>query len=182
MRSFIVMMVLMVTGVKALLLLAGALGGLAALKGAALIGYTAALHKAQKYEFLYNKHRFGRSLEGARDAGEELLSAVGKLDTEGCILKLLCYLQIKEKSLLSQEESVLIDLFANITETHYNVAFIRAADIGAKAQDIHECDKHFYMCPLIPEQLSSLLQQAWGCDSYLIATRQKQHIIARRNI
>jgi len=165
-----------------------ALGGLAALKGAALVGYSAGRHNryyrrhgyyggrsygnyhghyGNGYGYKNHGYRYGRSVENSpAEEGEDLLlSAVGQLDPNGCVLKLLCQIQIKDESKRTLEEAILVDMFANNTESlsAYNEAFVYATDIGIKSRDISACKKYFPNCPLNENQLDSLLNQAWGC-------------------
>ncbi|XP_037793522.1 uncharacterized protein LOC119588992 [Penaeus monodon] len=144
---------------EALALLTGALSGLAALKGAALVGKVLLSPKKKLL-------RVGRSVDTTLQEGEDLLlSAATQLDSDGCIPRLLCLLETKETSLRSEEESLLLEIFANNTEAvnSHNAAFVHATDLGAKTRDPAACKKLFPRCPLSEEQLSSLLQQAWGC-------------------
>ncbi|KAK7028806.1 hypothetical protein SK128_010381 [Halocaridina rubra] len=174
-----------VAAVESFLVLAGAaalaVAGLAALKGAAIVGYAAGRHHRQRsyyrsygssrgrsYHGHYGRYRHYRSVEdvAASEASEDmLLSTIGKLDPNGCILKLLCSLQFKEEANLSLQESVLLDMFDNNTETltSYNTAFIYASELGYINQDPLTCDTYFPRCPLRGDHLSGLLQQAWGC-------------------
>ncbi|XP_068210742.1 uncharacterized protein [Palaemon carinicauda] len=160
-----------------------ALGGLAALKGAALVGLHSHKHK-KKYHHrphyymphYHTPHFYGRPYRGYRkgrsvdasfeEYGEDiLLSTVEKLDPNGCILKLLCQAHIKGEEARSLEEAILVDMFSNSTETltSYNTAFVFATDIGVKTQDPSACKKYFPKCPMDEGELSGLLQMAWGC-------------------
>ncbi|XP_071540922.1 uncharacterized protein [Panulirus ornatus] len=180
MRSSSVVLALLViswvAAVEATLLLAGALalGGLAALKGAFLFsasrrrGY--GRYHGRGYRFRIRK-RYGRAVHSAPVDGENLLlSAVGELDPNGCILKMLCHLQTMEEGTRTLEEDILVDMFArgNETLTSYNAPFIYATDIGSRTRDTTTCDKNFSKCPLSNAQLSGLLHQAWGCGFDLI--------------
>ncbi|XP_064122642.1 uncharacterized protein LOC135226878 [Macrobrachium nipponense] len=166
-----------------------ALGGLAALKGAALVGL--AVHKHKKfghhyqtpqyygaphggygyghgYGYGYRRYRKGRSADDTsfEEYGEDLLlSTVGQLDPNGCVLKLLCQAHVKKVAARSLEEAILVDLFSNGTGklTSQSAAFVFATDIGVKTQDPLACKKYFPNCPLSEGQLSGLLQMAWGC-------------------
>ncbi|XP_066948425.1 uncharacterized protein [Macrobrachium rosenbergii] len=163
-----------------------ALGGLAALKGAALVGL--AVHKHKKFGhhyqtphyygapiggFGYRRYRKGRSADTSAAAdtsfeeyGEDLLlSTVGKLDPNGCVLKLLCQAHIKKAAERSLEEAILVNMFSNGTGklTSPSAAFVFATDIGVKTRDPSACKKYFPNCPLNEGQLTGLLQMAWGC-------------------
>lgn len=167
-----------------LLLTAGALvvGGLAALKGAALVGYAVGRHRRGRSHYHHHHHhrsgghghyyghyRYSRALQTAADDGENLLlSTVGQLDPNGCILKMLCNLQTKEDIKLTLEENILVDMFANSTEVFSakNSAFVVATQMGRKTHDSAVCDNSFPRCPLTNDQLSGLLQQTWGCQPF----------------
>ncbi|KAK8753244.1 hypothetical protein OTU49_003481 [Cherax quadricarinatus] len=164
--------------------------GLSALRGAAYYGYYASrrddvyrYHK-RRYRGPHqrsNKQRYGRSIRNPPSKEENLLlSAVGQLDHEGCILKLLCHLQTREEDARSLEENVLVDMFANITETSYNAPFIHALYIGTNTYNPTECNSYFSKCPLNDVQLGDLLQQAWSCGSNLYDDDlpQNQHVSA----
>ncbi|KAK7028802.1 hypothetical protein SK128_010377 [Halocaridina rubra] len=183
------------------------LGGLAALKGAALVGFAAGRHKGHyepyfyvydgeyphayqgvpngEYHGVYHTTYYGHhtsqgdatyNYRHKRSAAEDdavaaegedlLLSAVGQLDPNGCVLKLLCHIRAKEISLLSPEENQLIKMFEknSAVSTPYKAAFIYAADIGEKTRDTYACKRYFSKCPLQEEELGALLVKAWGCN------------------
>nr|XP_027207619.1 uncharacterized protein LOC113801011 [Penaeus vannamei] len=76
---------------------AAVIGGLAALKGAAILGFAIGRNLGGR--------RFRKSTETRADEDENLLlSTVGQLDPNGCILKLICLLQTKDQSTLTPEE------------------------------------------------------------------------------
>ncbi|XP_042227180.1 uncharacterized protein LOC121869692 [Homarus americanus] len=165
-----------------LLLGAFALGALATLKGAALVSFASGRRRRSRYgrhghSYGHRKHyRHGRAIQSAADEGENLLlSTVGQLDPNGCVLKLLCVLEAKEEAYRTLEEAILVDMFANSTETltSYNAAFVYATDVGGKTQDAAACHHHFPKCPLTDDQLSGLLQQAWGCGLDLYDDQQE---------
>nr|XP_045622359.1 uncharacterized protein LOC123772971 [Procambarus clarkii] len=151
--------------------------GLSALRGAAYYNY--ASRRADNYPFSWGRRRYrgphmrrnrvrhGRLFQDSPDEGENLLfSAVDALDDQGCILKLLCHLEATDEADNTIEENILTDMFANISVTAFNAAFIRAADIGSSGQNATECDVSFSSCQLSAAQLRGLLQQAWGCGGY----------------
>ncbi|XP_027207619.2 uncharacterized protein [Penaeus vannamei] len=142
---------------------AAVIGGLAALKGAAILGFAIGRNLGGR--------RFRKSTETRADEDENLLlSTVGQLDPNGCILKLICLLQTKDQSTLTPEEDLLLGMFANNTETlsSYNAAFVYAKEIGTKTRSPHVCKRFFPKCPLRDEQLAGLLHQAWGCGPDLL--------------
>ncbi|XP_042208214.1 uncharacterized protein LOC121856627 [Homarus americanus] len=111
--------------------------------------------------------RPGRAIQSAADEGQNLLlSTVGQLDPNGCVLKLLCILEAKEEAYRTLEEAK--------TLTSYNAAFVYATDVGGKTRDAAACrHHHFPKCPLTDDQLSGLLQQAWGCGLDLYDDQQE---------
>ncbi|XP_068210743.1 uncharacterized protein [Palaemon carinicauda] len=141
------------------------LGGLAALKGAALLGYAIGKKKKTLSKPLF----FKRSVDGqvhVQDEEEtELLSAVEKMDPTGCIPKLLCHLQFKEESRRTPEENVLVQMFSNTSDDQgsYSSAFAYAAEIGRKGVDSSVCEEHFHSCPYSKDNVSDMLQESWGC-------------------
>ncbi|XP_064122478.1 uncharacterized protein LOC135226699 [Macrobrachium nipponense] len=142
------------------------LGGLAALKGAALLGY--AIGKKKKYAAKAKPFIFKRSVGEVlvNDQEEtELFSAVEKLDPAGCIPKLLCHLQFKEEALRTPEENVLVQMFSNRPDDQgsYGSAFAYAAEVGQKGADSTVCEEHFNTCPYSKDNVSEMLQESWGC-------------------
>ncbi|KAG7166301.1 hypothetical protein Hamer_G011130 [Homarus americanus] len=100
------------------------------------------------------------------EAEKLLLSAATHLDTDGCVLKLLCHLNNKQVDARTLEETVLLQMFSDNLETmsSYNTAFQETRDVD-QTQDQVTCDKMFPNCPLTEEELGSLLRQTWGCGS-----------------
>ncbi|ROT82308.1 hypothetical protein C7M84_024546 [Penaeus vannamei] len=131
---------------------AAVIGGLAALKGAAILGFAIGRNLGGR--------RFRKSTETRADEDENLLlSTVGQLDPNGCILK-------TSRPLLPRRTAG----HANNTETlsSYNAAFVYAKEIGTKTRSPHVCKRFFPKCPLRDEQLAGLLHQAWGCGPDLL--------------
>ncbi|XP_037793465.1 uncharacterized protein LOC119588915, partial [Penaeus monodon] len=164
----------------------GLVGGLAVLKGAALVSYAVGRHQRYNRRLYHGRshyrggyngkrhYRYGRSVdpdtEQDADEGKNLLlSTVGQLDPDGCILKMLCHLQTRSHSSLTPEEDLLVDMFSNNTENmaSYNAAFVYATDVGTKTRDPSVCNGLFPKCSLKEEQLSGLLRRVWGCASDL---------------
>lgn len=111
--------------------------------------------------------RFGRSVEALSDEEESLiLSTVAHLDPEGCIPKTLCLLEAKDESDRSQDETRLLEIFANKTQglTSYSATLVLATQLGANTQDSAACKKLFPKCSLDEEELIEVLNLAWGCD------------------
>ncbi|XP_069949402.1 uncharacterized protein [Cherax quadricarinatus] len=107
-------------------------------------------------------------LEEVEEAQKLLMSAATHLDTDGCILKFMCYLENKQQSTRSLEENVLLQLFSNSPETmsFYNTALLEATQ-SRQIQDPARCDKVFPRCLLLEKELSSLIVQTLGCGSLL---------------
>ncbi|XP_042887601.1 uncharacterized protein LOC122263289 [Penaeus japonicus] len=162
----------------------GLVGGLAVLKGAALVGYAVGRHSRYNRRHYHARpryhgghsggrlYRYGRSVDPDTDDDAEegtnlLLSTVGQLDPDGCILKLLCLLQTRSESSLTPEEEGLVQMFSNNSETmsSYNAAFVYATDVGTRTRDPAVCERLFPKCSLREDQLSRLLQSVWGCAS-----------------
>ncbi|XP_069974648.1 uncharacterized protein [Penaeus vannamei] len=171
---------------EASLSVGGVVGGLAILKGAALVDYAVGRHQRYNRRHYHGRsrylggysgrrhYRYGRSVdpdtEQDADEGKNmLLSTVGHLDPDGCILKMLCNLQTRSHSSLTPEEDLIVDMFSNNTETmsSYNAAFVYATDVGTKTRDPSVCNKLFPKCSLSEQQLSGLLRRVWGCASDL---------------
>jgi len=154
------------------------LGRLAILKGAAAVGFALGRRQGQRrthyqqyhYPGHYHHHyRYGRSIEPEAGEAEDLLLATAtRLDTDGCIKKLLCLLQTKNPETLTPEEDLLQGMFTNATDiTASGANFVYASDIGAKTHDAATCKKFFSKCSYGQEELTGLLQQSWGCSENL---------------
>ncbi|XP_071541416.1 uncharacterized protein [Panulirus ornatus] len=99
-----------------------------------------------------------------------LVSAASRLDTDGCVLKLLCHLNNKQAHARTLEENVLLQLFSNNPDTlsFYHATFDNtAADVSKTQEQVATaaCDKVFSSCTLGQEELSSLLQHTWPCPT-----------------
>nr|XP_027208525.1 uncharacterized protein LOC113802194 [Penaeus vannamei] len=155
-----------VVSCEASLSVGGVVGGLAILKGAALVDYAVGRHRRYNRRHYHGRsrylggysgrrhYRYGRSVdpdtEQDADEGKNmLLSTVGHLDPDGCILKMLCNLQTRSPSSLTPEEDLIVDMFSNNTETMstYNAAFVYATDVGTKTRDPSVCKKLPQMFP-----------------------------------
>nr|XP_053657104.1 uncharacterized protein LOC128706105 [Cherax quadricarinatus] len=150
------------------------LAGLWSLKGIALIGYKLLQdYRIEKGQATYFYHPYRRrhdralltGLQEVEEAQKMLVSAVIDMDTEGCVLKLLCHLHNNQTDTLSAEENVLLQLFSNNAETldSYNTT-IFLEDAGVPGHPT--CNKAFPRCPWGEEELRNVLQQTWGCGSF----------------
>ncbi|XP_037800178.1 uncharacterized protein LOC119595103 [Penaeus monodon] len=109
--------------------------------------------------------RFRRSVEAAADEDDDLiLSAVGQLDPNTCVPKMFCLLQAKDESDRTLKENMLVEMLTDnaMKPNSYNAAFVYARDVATKTKD--SCKKAFPKCSLGEEELSELLDLAWGCD------------------
>ncbi|ROT84448.1 hypothetical protein C7M84_022365 [Penaeus vannamei] len=164
----------------------GVVGGLAVLKGAALVGYAVERHRRYNRQLYHGRSRYHRGYNGRRhyrygrsvdpdteqdaDEGKNmLLSIVGQLDPDGCILKMLCNSRRGVPPASAQRRTSSSTCSPNNTETmsSYNAAFVYAADVGTKTRDPSVCNKLFPKCSLSEQQLSGLLRRVWGCASNL---------------
>nr|XP_053657576.1 IgA FC receptor-like isoform X1 [Cherax quadricarinatus] len=107
------------------------------------------------------QRRDHRAVESALEKLDEvqkmMLTAATHLDTDGCVLKLLCYLHNKQRDSRSLEENLLLQLFFSSSEKLSR----SARGVG----DQITCDQVFPKCPLGKEELSSLMVQTSGCGS-----------------
>ncbi|KAG7166300.1 uncharacterized protein LOC121869422 [Homarus americanus] len=111
-------------------------------------------HKRAIEEEMITREMEEMVMKEVKEVEKLLLSAATHLDTDGCVLKLLCHLNNKQVDGLSQEEAVLLKLFHN-TSTH-------------KTQDQATCDQMFPQCVLKEVELSSLQQETWGCGTFSV--------------
>ncbi|KAG7166303.1 uncharacterized protein LOC121869423 [Homarus americanus] len=147
--------------------------GLWSLKAIAILGYKKLQEDKQlreeekeyeNYESSYSRQKraITQGEEEVEEAEKLLLSAATHLDTDGCVLKLLCHLNNKQVDALTLEETVLLQMFSDSPETmsSYNTTIQEDSEV-----DQGVCDKMFPNCPLTEEELGSLLRQTWGCGS-----------------
>ncbi|ROT82309.1 uncharacterized protein [Penaeus vannamei] len=112
-------------------------------------------------------YRKRRSAQDISATESHLLSVISRLDTHGCILKTMCYLQEGESpDTLTTEESVLVDLLSNAVTTFSKevnaTVLLSTGGIGATFYE-GDCDSLFSRCPYGKELLRGFLRQAWGC-------------------
>ncbi|ROT83036.1 hypothetical protein C7M84_023793 [Penaeus vannamei] len=88
-----------------------------------------------------------------------ILSAVGQMDPNACIPKILCVLQAKDESNRTMKENMLLEIL-----TSYNAAFVHAQDVTSATGDSFACKRIFSKCPFDDGELSELLDLAWSCD------------------
>ncbi|KAK7028801.1 hypothetical protein SK128_010376 [Halocaridina rubra] len=149
-------------------------GGLAALKAAAIVGYTAGANYAPGYRYHhYDKRSVGENPIRNAEEQKVLLSTASQLDPSGCILKFLCKLQVKEEPKRTLQEKALADMF-NGTENlnSYSAPFFYASDVGSNTKNAAVCDKYYSNCPLSDSELGNLLQKAWGCGFENVLTEE----------
>jgi len=111
--------------------------------------------------------RYRRSVAAAdEEDGDLILSAVGQLDADTCIPKMFCVLQAKDESDRTLKENMLVEILSDNTmnPNSYNAAFVYARVVATKEKDSSVCKKVFPKCSLGEEELSELLDLAWGCD------------------
>lgn len=108
----------------------------------------------------YRRKRSSSS-EGSANPESLLLAAVGRLDTHGCVLKLLCQLEAESPDALSPEERIFAAVFADRLE-------LFAKDSGAaeeRAGDGQVCEASGDRCPLEGDLLRGLLRRVWSSYS-----------------
>ncbi|XP_027206611.2 uncharacterized protein [Penaeus vannamei] len=108
----------------------------------------------------YRRKRSSSS-EGSANPESLLLAAVGRLDTHGCVLKLLCQLEAESPDALSPEERIFAGVFADRLE-------LFAKDSGAAeehAGDGQVCEASGDRCPLEGDLLRGLLRRVWSSYS-----------------
>ncbi|XP_037800079.1 uncharacterized protein LOC119595018 [Penaeus monodon] len=150
----------------------GVLAGLGALTSAVKRRYHGAGHghghgHGYKIPKRNPRPRFGRSVAAATEEDDDLIiSAVGQLDPNACIPKMLCVLQAKDESDRTPRENMLVEILTSSTESpsSYNAAFAHAQDVATNTGDSFACKKFFYKCPFDDEELSELLDIAWSCN------------------
>lgn len=145
-----------------------ALGALAVLKGAALVGFKVAqgARGGHRYRPHYNHHRWGRAVESdPRQVEDALLTSVAQLDPDGCLLKLLCLARATPAAARTPYQASLVDLFASITQapTPAGIPFMQALQTGSAAGKAKAaCHATHANCPISEAILNEMLVQAWG--------------------
>ncbi|XP_069974507.1 uncharacterized protein [Penaeus vannamei] len=108
--------------------------------------------------------RNGRSVAAADEEDDDLiLSAIGQLDADTCIPKMFCVLQAKDESDRTLKENMFVDILTDNTMGPSSL-FAYARVVATKEKDSSVCKKVFPKCSLGEEELSELLDLAWGCD------------------
>ncbi|XP_047472670.1 uncharacterized protein LOC125027603 isoform X2 [Penaeus chinensis] len=113
-------------------------------------------------------YRGRRSVQDISATESHLLSVISQLDTHGCILKTMCYLQEGESpDALTTEESVLVDLLSNgltafSKEVNATILLSMGEGLGMTSFE-GGCDALFSKCPFGKELLRGFLRQVWGC-------------------
>ncbi|XP_037791034.1 uncharacterized protein LOC119586383 [Penaeus monodon] len=116
-----------------------------------------------------------------RSTSEELanllLSAISRLDTHGCVLKLLCQLKAESPEALSVEEKILVAAFADRLELFAKDSGVEEAhgDDG-QGRDRALCDASADRCPFELALLRSVWRRVWGSFSGLWENNAPQDI------
>ncbi|XP_037793442.1 uncharacterized protein LOC119588865 isoform X2 [Penaeus monodon] len=158
------------------------ISGMIALKGAAIIGL---LISGLVDDYEDGDYTENGDYEGAEDDGEtataperwwyrkrrsvqdisatesHLLSVISQLDTHGCILKTMCYLQEGDSpDALTTEENVLVDLLSNgltAFSKEVNATILLSMGEGLDTTSFEGgCDALFSKCPFGKELLKRL--------------------------
>ncbi|XP_069179501.1 uncharacterized protein [Procambarus clarkii] len=109
-----------------------------------------------------------KALEEVEEVQKLLVSAVTHLDTDGCILKLLCHLDKKHHEAVTPEEKIFLQVFYNSPETlSSSYKLLEDTETGHVQGVGDTCEEGFSQCPLRVEELDRLLQQqVTGCGSF----------------
>ncbi|XP_042890116.1 uncharacterized protein LOC122265034 [Penaeus japonicus] len=94
-----------------------------------------------------------------------IMSAVSRLDTHGCILKLLCQLKAEESSgTLTSQERILVEVFASHLDVFAEKGTGESYALGddGRVQDEVVCGTPTDQCPFGAPLLRNLLRQVWG--------------------
>lgn len=110
--------------------------------------------------FVTGGYRRRRSTsEDSADPVYLIMSAVSRLDTHGCILKLLCQLKANSPDDLSTEEGIIVELFADHLELFAKNGAGESSALG-EGQDV--CAAPGDRCPVEGEILRNLSRMVWG--------------------
>ncbi|XP_042890114.1 uncharacterized protein LOC122265032 [Penaeus japonicus] len=140
------------------------IGGLIAINVGAIAGYI-----VDKSGVLSRKKRQAESSPQVTGTESYILSAVGQIDTHGCILKMLCLLEAEEASggTLTKEENLYVSFLSN-KMPHFSLeanatALLPADGEGAELTPSEgECNQLFSRCVVGGQLLKTLLRVVWG--------------------
>nr|XP_027206605.1 uncharacterized protein LOC113800077 [Penaeus vannamei] len=136
------------------------LGGLAAVQGAAWLGYLEG-RKSQIRDQIEEKPK--RSLEPEN----LILSAVHEFDPFGCMKKMLCHIEATASSNRTQQEELLLRMLSgHVLLTSDELPSSKDSEGEEEAKDgAAICDQRFSECPIKSGLLRSLLDMTWRCVS-----------------
>ncbi|XP_069949725.1 uncharacterized protein [Cherax quadricarinatus] len=105
-----------------------------------------------------HKRSTRKGLQEVEAAQKMLVSAVIHLDTDGCLLKLLCHLHNKRPGDRTLQENIILQFLSNSPEmlSSYKAALINATKVGGQST----CIEVFPKCVLRDQELGSLLQRS----------------------
>ncbi|XP_063592493.1 uncharacterized protein LOC134769682 [Penaeus indicus] len=110
----------------------------------------------------YRRKRFAS--EDFADPVYLIMAAVSRLDTHGCILKLLCQLRADSPDNLSAEERIIVEIFADHLDLFAKDGASESSALGeegqVQGQDV--CASSDDRCPVAGELLRGLSRQVWG--------------------
>jgi hypothetical protein len=117
----------------------------------------------QQYRRHYAKvHRNKRSAESS----EAVFALVSSMDMYSCGKALVCGLEAKDPQTLSQDEQLIMALFADRKSKHYvnpgsaKAEYDLAAELGLVTKDQVACRKRYSTCPYTADEMMSALRQS----------------------
>lgn len=117
---------------------------------------------------LSRKERQAEPVSQLAETESYILSAVGQVDTHGCILKLLCLLEAKKESgeTLTKEERLFVTFLSNkmplFSQEANATALITEEHDSDRPHSEEECNALFSNCPVGGQLLRRLLGVVWG--------------------
>lgn len=117
----------------------------------------------QQYRRHYAQvHRHKRSAENS----EAVFALVSSMDMYSCGKALVCGLEAKDPQTLSQDEQLIMALFADRKNKHYvnpgsaKAEYDLAAELGLVTKDQVACRKRYSTCPYTADEMMTALRQS----------------------
>jgi hypothetical protein len=113
-------------------------------------------------------HRFARyrNKRSADESSEAIFSLVSSMDMYSCGKALVCALEAKEEQSLTQDEQIIMALFADRKGKSYvdpasaKAEYELAAELGLATKDEVACRKRYSVCPYTADEMMGALRNS----------------------
>lgn len=123
--------------------------------------------------FVTGTYRRRRSAsEDLADPVYLIMATVSRLDTHGCILKLLCQLRADSPDNLSAEERIIVEIFADHVDLFAKNGAGESSALGedGQLQIQNVCTSSADRCPIAGDLLRNLSRHVWGSSLFWAKT------------